>query len=283
MLDAKLLKTIEKLKFSPNLAIKNIHTGKRKSNQYGDSIEFSDYKKYIHGDDYRQIDWNLYARFEKLYVKQFHDERQVEINIFYDNSSSVEFYNKKKDISINLVEVLSFIGIKNMDKVNMYTQNRIRIEKNLAIQNLHEYGKITKKINSIKYYPNSIFDKIFKKNFNKGISIIISDCFDKKIFEVIKYLAFKKQEVIVFQTLDTKEINPDLKGDLLLTDIESKAGEKVSISKKEIRIYKKKLEAFIEKLETTTKKYRGTFLLIDSSRNIEEIVFKDLIKKNILR
>jgi len=90
LFDGKFLQTIQQLTLSAHFSIDGSTAGNRKSRSKGSSVEFSDYREYIPGDDFRRIDWNAYGRFEKLIVKLFMEEREAPVNIFLDVSKSMD-------------------------------------------------------------------------------------------------------------------------------------------------------------------------------------------------
>lgn len=283
MLDSKILEKLDTLHLSSKFAIKNFNTGKRKSSHKGESLEFSDYKKYNPGDDFRKIDWNLFARFKKLYTKEFLEERCIVINIFLDNSKSMEFYDIKSQISKKIALIFSYIGVKNLDKVNFYITKKDELKLLFSLDNQLNFINLNNSIDELDVSESNIFSLIPKYDFKKGISIIISDFLDKDVLKSIKYLGYKKQEINLIQTLEEKEINPKLEGDLKLIDSEYSFDKDVSINKRVIEEYKINLDNHIEKIKTEVHKFRGFHQVVNVNDSIEEIIFNQLIRKNILR
>jgi hypothetical protein len=283
MLSSDILTKLDKLYLSTKFAIKNMNTGKRRSIKQGESVEFSDYKEYMQGDDFRKIDWNLFARFEKLYIKKFLEERRLVINIFLDNSKSMNFYVEKERISKDISLVFTYIGIKNLDKINIFIIDNNSIKLMDSLDSKFKFSELNNNIEKIDYCDGSIFKSIPKRKYEKGISMIISDFLDDDVFDAIKYLGYEKQEIILIQTLQNEEINPSLAGDLKLIDSEIGEYKEVSINEKIIKDYKINLEKHIESINTEVKKYRGFHKLINVNKGIEEIIFNDLVKENVLR
>lgn len=283
MLNSDILLKLDKLYLSSRFAIKNINTGKRRSLKKGESIEFSDYKEYSLGDDFRKIDWNLYARFEKLYLKEFLEERRIVINIFLDNSLSMNFHIEKEKKSKDIALIFAYIGIKNLDLVNVFMIEDEDIKLMYSIDSKFKFNDLNMSLDNYKYYSYSIFNGILKRKYQKGISIIISDFLDESVFNVIKYLGYEKQEIILIQTLEDKEINPNIYGDLKLTDIETSDSKEVSINNRMIKEYKYNLDNYIEKINIEVKKHRGFYYLVNVNDDIENIIFDILVKENLLR
>jgi uncharacterized protein (DUF58 family) len=101
--------------------------GKHLVRTYGQTVEFADYREYALGDDIRRIDWNLYSRFEKYFLKLFTDERQMHTQIFLDCSASMEKYNPEKAAyAVAFAAAIGYLSVHNMDKVSFKLINEDR-------------------------------------------------------------------------------------------------------------------------------------------------------------
>ena len=189
----------------------NGYSGARKSKAKGMSLEFSDFRPYVLGDDIRRIDWNSYGRFDKLFIKLFMEEKQGSINIFIDSSASMQagepeklFYAKQLAASI------AYIALRNMDLVNLFAfSDEITNEKkNIQTKNLfpdlldfldnlpvNKESRLVNALNKIKNIP-----------MTKGISFIISDFFSEDGYEeAVKLLQYKKQQIVLVQILSPRK------------------------------------------------------------------------------
>ena len=204
----------------------NGYSGARKSKAKGMSLEFSDFRPYVLGDDIRRIDWNSYGRFDKLFIKLFMEEKQGAVNIFLDSSASMKagepeklFYSKQLAASI------SYIALRNMDVVNLFgfsdtiTQEKKNIQTKNLFPDLVEFldelpvNKESRLVNSI--------DKMKHTPMAKGISFIISDFFSEDGYEeAIKLLQYKRQQIVLIHVLSPEEINPTIRN-FRLVDSES--------------------------------------------------------------
>ena len=106
-----------------SLAVKDnvagLFGGNHKSKKFGSSSEFADYRDYLEGDDITKIDWNIYGRTEKMYLKLYLDERQMQTRIYIDCSTSMS-YNGKDEMAVRLAVALAYLSIKEMDRVSIY-------------------------------------------------------------------------------------------------------------------------------------------------------------------
>lgn len=285
MLDKSFLNKLNTLKLNYNLSINKGYNGSRKSNAKGSSSEFSDFREYIHGDDFRKIDWNAYGRFEKLYIKEFMEEREVLINLFLDTSRSMNFGEpKKSELLKNLSLAISYIGLNNLDRINLYYNQEAQLKESGYLSGKNSLSKVMDTLENLDFQNTTdIFHLINKRPYKPGISIIISDLFTDEFQNVIKYLSYMNQKIIVIHLLDKKEIEPDFNGDLRLIDSETFEGNDISINGAILSSYENTLKKFLQSIKETTRKYGSIYSLISNEFSIQEIIFERLIRAGILR
>ena len=110
---------LNQINLSINLKLSSGTQG-RKSKAKGVSVEFSDYREYMPGDDFRRIDWNAYGRFDKFFIKVFMEEREGIFNFFLDKSKSMDYGKEnKKNMALKIVAALSYVALNNLDRVNI--------------------------------------------------------------------------------------------------------------------------------------------------------------------
>ena len=127
MLDAAFFDKLSRLRLAMGHRTSMNLTGNRKSIQKGSSMEFSDFREYIPGDDIRRIDWNAYGRLDRLYVKEYMEEKEAVVSILIDTSASMNYGAKKKsELACMLAAAFSYMGLNNMDRVMLYDMSRMR-------------------------------------------------------------------------------------------------------------------------------------------------------------
>ncbi|QZY56103.1 DUF58 domain-containing protein [Crassaminicella profunda] len=285
IIDSTLLRKLDRLKLNTNLLLNQGYNGGRKSNGKGSSIEFSDYKEYVLGDDFRKIDWNAYGRFQKLYVKLFEEERQASVNIFLDTSLSMDFGNPKKSlIAKKIASALSYISLSNLDAVNIYSNGENELKETGYFNGKNTFQGLLKNMEKASFFSkNDLFQFIKKKNYKKGITMILSDLYSDYVEESIKYLSYKNQRIIVLHVLSKEELAPDLKGDLRFIDSETEEEKDVSVTNPVLKAYEKTLKNFIREHKEICRKYGCKYILVSNEISIEEILFDQLVKHGILR
>lgn len=285
MLDKSFLSKLNGLRLNYTLSINKGYSGGRKSKAKGSSSEFSDFREYIPGDDFRKIDWNAYGRFEKLYIKEFMEEREVLVNIFLDTSKSMDFGEPKKSAILkNIALALSFISLNNLDRVNLYYHQGSEIKESGYLNGKNSLNKSMVLLEELEFQNKTDFFSIINKRpYKSGISVIISDLFTDGFEDIVKYLSYMNQKIIVLHLLEKRELKPDFIGDLRLIDSETLAGDDISISGPILTSYEKTLKSFIQNIKEICKKYGCIYSMISNEFSIDEIIFERLVRAGILR
>ena len=186
------------------------YSGVRKSQAKGSSLEFSDFREYISGDDLRSVDWNSYGRFGKLYVKLFMEEKQGEVNIFLDCSSSMDMGEKFLQAKA-VAASLAYIALCGGDRVNLFLwSNTIIVEKRGAVQKNSFYELLTL-LEKAECQGGSDLMRaaLYSGNLARGISFVLSDFFAEIPMEdALRVLQSKKQQVSLVQILAAVEEEP---------------------------------------------------------------------------
>lgn len=282
-------KKLNKINLNINLRLSNGAQGGRKSKAKGTSVEFSDFREYAPGDDFRRVDWNAYGRLDKLFIKVFMEEREGVFNFFLDKSKSMDFgKNNKKNKALQIIGALSYIALNNLDKVHI----NVAEDSNLSIlrggNGKKGFQMILKELENLEFKGTTkLSEAIIKRKINnKGVSFIISDFFSNEgldsIEQGLKYLAYKKQQIILVQILANEEENPSMEEEVTLIDSETGEGVKLNMNYKLIESYKNALKDFNKKLGSLATKYGGTLISVNTDKSLEEIILKDFGKKRII-
>lgn len=285
--DKNFLNLLQNINLSLRMNVSDSIGGERRSKHKGSSIEFSDFREYSPGDDFRRIDWNAYGRFEKLYIKLFMEERESLVNIFLDCSQSMEFGTcLKSDMMLRLTGIISYLTLNNLDRVCINAMYNDSIKILSPQRGKSSFNRLGAFLEELSFEGETqISSCITKKQLSqRGISIILSDFFvSKDIESAIKYLCYKKQEVFLFHILSNEEKNIDFTGGVRLKDSETGQMRDIYINPNVIRLYKKRFEEFILDLSRISKKYGAHYIKILSDENIEKIIFEKLQNTGLLK
>jgi uncharacterized protein (DUF58 family) len=263
--------------------------GERRSPRKGQSVEFADFRNYVPGDDLRFVDWNTYARLEKLFLKMFLEEEDLHFYALIDASASMDFGEPTKlRYAVQLAAALGFVGLVRGDRVKIETLGQpagrpapvFRGRKSLwrMIQHLEELqgGESVSLAEGVKNFCI--------RNTGRGIVVLLSDLMDKTGYEAaLRYLLSRDLDVYVIQILSAAEIDPDITGDLRLIDCEDSDVAEVSVTPALMTRYKQTLSAFIEQARQFCLKRGMIYLLARNEVPVEELVGGYLRNRGLVR
>ena len=284
--DSNFFKKLESISVKTRMSMTEGTAGGRKSKAKGSSVEISDFREYVPGDDYRRVDWNAYGRFDRLFLKLFMEEREALINIVVDCSKSMDFgLVKKGTVSLQIAAVLTYLGLTNLDRVCINKLKENSIAASSSFMGKSNFQSALNFLEATEFSGNTDLPLCIKKRElkSRGISIVISDFFTSgSLEEMIKYLAYKKQHIIIIQILSDEEINPELSGQVRLVDSESKEEINITITPKLLKLYNNKLKAMKIKLKESVVKYGGNSIHVSSSESLDKIIFEYFAKEGII-
>ncbi len=281
ILDAAFLKKLEKLSIITRRPFAGQMKGEKKSLKRGTSIEFADYREYGLGDDLRYVDWNLAARFDKMFLKLFVEEEDLFLSLLIDTSESMRFGEPTKfRFAIQLAAALGYIGLSNYDRVSVQPYSA-KLGRALPTQR----GKggvlpFFSYLENLKAGGNTSFSSALKRYAStvkhKGVAIVFSDFFDSSWQAGVKALLARGFQVSLIQTLSEDEIKPALLGDLRIIDSETGESKEMSVNPQLQQRYVQAFQQFCGEIESFSHRYGVDYLRAASSMPIEQIVLQHL-------
>lgn len=277
LFDSDFIKKLEQFQLWSKITTQDGGSGNRKSRAKGSSIEFSDYREYAMGDDFKRIDWNAYGRFKKLFIKLFMEEREAPVQIFLDVSKSMDYGEPSKSIaSRRLAAAIAYISLFNYDRVSIACIND-KIDKfESSLRGKNSFKEVANLLENIEYDgTTNIYETISKYHFKfgKGVSLIISDFFSEgNVSDMIKYLQFKKQHVYICHILSPQEISPNISENVRLIDSETGKHKEIATSKNLLKMYNRAYQKFINEFEENCAKKGVHYMLMDTSLSIEGLI-----------
>jgi uncharacterized protein (DUF58 family) len=262
--------------------------GERRSKRRGQSVEFADYRNYVIGDDLRFIDWNVYARLDRLFLKLFLEEEDLSLYVLCDISKSCDFGTPNKSFYIKQVAAaLGYIGLVNYNRVTIAAMNNTL---SADTGPLRGRTKVSQMIDFIgKLQPSGASDlaaackRFALANRRKGVCVVLSDFFDKSGYEnALRYVAGGNYDLFCVQVLAPQEIEPDLQGDLKLKDIEDDDEAEVSITQPLIKQYKANLNAYCLALKDYLTRRGGSYLFTSTAVPFDTLVLNYLRERGLL-
>jgi uncharacterized protein (DUF58 family) len=289
LLDPKFLTKLEQLELVSRKIFMGRMKGERRSKKKGQSVEFADYKNYVVGDDLRFLDWNLYARLDRLFIRLFMEEEDLHFYILIDNSLSMGFGSPTKlHYAKQVAAALAFIGLVNLDRVVIEAFNNRLTQSMPAARGRRSLGRVFGFLGKLE--PTGASDlaqslRTFSiKSSGKGIVVVLSDFMDKGGYEeALRYLIARQMDVYAIQILSQEEIEPDVTGDLRLTDVEDNDTAEITVSAGLLKRYKQNLDAYRAAFHTFCTR-RGVSCLFTSNQvPFDRLVLTYLRQRGLVR
>ena len=289
MFDSAFLAKLERLHLLSRRTFGGQTRAERRSRKLGSSLEFADYRPYVPGDDLRSIDWNIYGRSDKLFLKLFEEEQDLHISLLIDTSASMRWTPRdaplrpsKLDLARRLAGTLAYIGLANLDRVNIHYfseglgddlgtgRGKSHFRRVVTfLDRLPDAAGQTDLAHSLRAFG--------RRTRRRGLVLILSDFFDPHGYEdALNLLLYQRFEIQLIQTLDPAELNPRLLGDLRLTDSETSTVYEVTANNALARAYEREIGAFLNGLEAFCQRRQIGYRRAMTDASSEDFILKML-------
>ena len=290
VINEEFLQQIETLQTILKNNVSGMFGGNRKSKNFGSSCEFADYRNYIPGDDITKIDWNAYARFDKLYMKLFLDERQMHTKIYIDASRSMDHgEGGKAEQAVKLAAFLAYLSVCEMDRVSVYVIKDKKIHEVItSVVGKDSYFESVSKLNDIVFDGDSyISDAIVPTavGYGDGMSVIISDFLTENNFEdAIDILTDKKRDILCIQVLSIDELNPDIRGKVHLFDSEDEEKYyRKNVTREIAKAYREALDFVTNRVKGYCEARGAAYLLLPAEMSLAEVFMDKFVSMEVVK
>lgn len=289
LLSPELLEQLERLELVSRKVFRGRMKGERRSKRKGQSVEFADFRNYVPGDDLRFIDWNTYARLDKLFLKMFLEEEDLHFFVLLDASRSMDFGTPSKLLySKQLAAALAFVGLVRTDRVRIETLGQPAQRPGPVWRGRGSLWRMLDYLDGIQPGENISLAAGVRnfaiRNSGKGILVLISDLMDKQGFETaFRYLVAQQMDVYVIQVLSAEEINPDVKGDLKLVDCEDADIAEITASAPLLKRYQQTLQTFVGSAREFCTRRGMNYLLANTQTPVDQLVTGYLAQRGLLK
>jgi uncharacterized protein (DUF58 family) len=247
-----------------------LYAGERRSPRAARSPEFSDFRAYVSGDDFRQIDWRAYARFEKLMLRLYVAEEEACLNVVLDTSASMSLGEPPKwPAARRLAAALSFLGLSAMDRVQVGPLRGAHLP---ALRGRDGVSRIWRFLEGLEPSGEAAPEDIARLRWLLPcMTVVISDFLveEDSWAPVLATLRGRRQEPVLWQVLAADEEDPELSGDLKLIDVESGSGRELTITPRLLGEYRRALAAHRQSLTRAAQAASGRFLHSASGETLE--------------
>jgi uncharacterized protein (DUF58 family) len=289
LLSPQLLAQLERLELVSRKVFRGRMKGERRSKRKGQSVEFADFRQYVPGDDLRFIDWNLFARMERLYLKLFLEEEDLHFYALVDASTSMDFGEPTKlSYAKQLAAALGFIGLCRADRVKIESLGTSNRKPGPTLRGRSSLWRMLEYLDGVEPGENVPLTEGVKnfclRNTGKGILVLISDLMDKSGYEqALRFLVTQQMDVYLLHVLCPEELNPEIKGDLKLIDCEDEDIAEITVSRPLMDKYKRTLASFIDGAREFCTRRGMSYLMVSTETPVETLVANYLRKRGLVR
>jgi uncharacterized protein (DUF58 family) len=275
-LDPQVLSAISGLDLVARTVVNGFINGLHRSPNFGFSQEFAEYSMYSPGDDLRHVDWNVYARTERMYLKRYKGETNTKVTVLLDLSRSMSFGKKpnKLDYSRYLVSSLVYLAVQQRDATGLILFDD---EVRQFIPPASRVGHLQKVLHAVEKAEvgqHTDFAKPFKQFLEfirqRGLVIVVSDFYadPETVIDTIAPLRWKKNEVVLFHVLDRQELEPTINAPSTMIDLES--GDAVEVTPEYLRTeYRDKINNHIETLKSKAQGAGMDYFLMPTDKPLD--------------
>ena len=289
LLPPQLLAQLERLELVSRKIFRGRMKGERRSKRKGQSVEFADFRNYVPGDDLRFIDWNTYARLDKLFLKLFLEEEDLHFHCLIDTSLSMDFGEPSKlAYAKQLAAALGFIGLVRACRVKIETLATTHKNPGPILRGRASLWRMMEYLEGIQPGGSVSLAEGVKdfcvRNHGKGILVLISDLMDKEGFDkAFRFLVTQQMDVYILHVLCPEELNPEIKGDLRLIDCEDEDVAEITVSRPLLDKYKRTLATFIDSAREFCARRGMNYLMTSTETPVDKLVANYLRKRGLVR
>ncbi len=289
LLPPELLARLERLELVSRKIFRGRMKGERRSRRKGQSVEFADFRSYVHGDDLRFLDWNTYARLDRLFLKMFLEEEDLHFYALIDASKSMDFGDPTKfAYARQLAAALGFVGLVRGDRVKIETLARAGGDPAPVLRGRRSLWRMLEHLENLQPTGDEPLGQGVKsfcvRNSGKGIVVLISDLMDKSGYQAaLRYLLAQEMDIYVIHLLSVEEIEPELQGDLRLIDCEDGDVAEITVSGPLLRRYKQTLAAFIDSAREFCTRRGIVYLPARNDVPVEQLITGYLNQRGLVR
>lgn len=287
LLSPDLLRRLEQLQLLAARRAKSAAKGERRSRARGQSVEFADYRTYVPGDDFRYLDWNLYGRLDRLFLKLYEEERELPVRIFLDASESMAFGTPRKfDFARQVAAAVGYVALCGFDRVSVqvFPESAEELAVRGALRSVRGRRSALSFLQSLSQLNaqgaaqlNEALRRGALETRQAGVALIVSDFLDPAGYDTgISALVARGFQVDAVQVLAPEELNPATYGDLRMVDAETGDKRDVTFGRYRLAAYQRTVQNFCQRLREFCQKRGAHFFMASSDTPLEKLLLKQL-------
>ncbi len=287
LLSPDLLRRLEQFQLLAQRRSKSSARGERRSRARGHSVEFADYRNYVPGDDFRYLDWNLYGRLERLFLKLYEEERELPVTIFLDASESMTFGTPVKfEFARQVAAAVGYVALCGFDRVRVRVFPDHPAEKAArnvlrSVRGRRSAMPFFGHLRQVSAQGAARFNETLRygalQTRQTGLAVVLSDFLDPEGYEPgMKALLGRGFQISAVQILSPEELAPATYGDLRLVDAETGGQQEVTFGRYRLAAYQKIVQGFCQRLREFCQAHGVSYFLASSDTPLEQLLLKQL-------
>jgi uncharacterized protein (DUF58 family) len=287
LLTPDLLRRLEQFQLLAARRAKSSARGERRSRARGQSVEFADFRTYTPGDDFRYLDWNLYGRLERLFIKLYEEERELPVRIFLDASESMTFGEPRKfDFARQVAAAVGYVALCGFDRVSViafpdHPEEAAYRGALRAVRGRKTSLTFFQNLNRLQAGGTANFNDALRRGAMEarqaGVAVVMSDFLDPAGYEPgLSALVGRGFQVNAVQILSPEELNPASYGDLRLVDAETGSVQEVTFGKFRLKTYQQTVANYCQRLREYCTARGMHFFSVSSETKLEDLLLKQL-------
>lgn len=285
LLEPQLLERLERLALRSRERTAGLFPGEHRSKRMGTSLDFADWRPYVQGDDFRRIDYQIYARLDRLLIRLYESEDELSVRIVLDASASMSF-DFKFDMAARLAGALSYLAALRRDRARVWMAGDGRLTPGPWARSRDSALMACDWIE--RHEPSGTNDlasaitRLSAGGGLTGLTIVLSDLLTEDWEQTLKKLGGAANAALI-HVLSRSELEPDLSGDVMLVDSEAGSKVDVSISAPVLKQYRERAAAFVTAVSETCRRRNIAYALVHPDLQIEELLLVTLRREGIVR
>ena len=269
--------------------------GDRRSIKRGASIEFADYRNYVAGDDLRQLDWNIYARLERPYIKLLEDEEDLAVHLILDASASMDFppegepEQHKLLYAKRIIAGLAYVSLTSGDRLTLTAVNDLGMTSFGPTRGRAQSIAMLRFLNEIAADGITDLDAVLSdyaiRTRRPGLTLVVSDMFslDGAYLDGLNALLSRGHEVVFAHVLAPEEARPSVVGDLSLVDVETELQQEVTVDGTMLGIYQQRLAAWRAAIREECLRRGAHYFPLETDAPWERLILSEMRRAGLLK
>ncbi|HEY7464838.1 MAG TPA: DUF58 domain-containing protein [Candidatus Limnocylindria bacterium] len=285
--DEAFLRRLDQLELASRRLTAGRMKGERRSVRRGQSVEFADYRNYAAGDDLRQLDWNVYARLERLFIKLFVEEEDVTVHVLVDASRSMDFGDPNKLLfARRAAGALAYLGLAHLDRVSVAFLGEGRAD---TLRPLRGKGRVFEAFRFLSAPRSEHLTGLgpaardyASRLRGRGPLLLISDLLDPGYLDALRDLAGTRCQLSVIHVLSPEERDPDIPPDARLVDSETAAAIEVTGDDDLVERYRSRMDEWQEEIGAFVARRGGSYVSVTSDLDLADLLFDVLRRRRVV-